>query len=63
MATLKAAADSPRGATAIDPAGLFLDIEGPRLLFVDGRFEPAHSRPGPVQVTSQVATTDHPLGS
>ena len=24
---------------------------------------PAHSRPGPVQVTQQLATTDHPLGS
>ena len=63
MAALKAAADSPRADAAIDPAGLFLDIEGPRLLFVDGRFEPAHSTPGPVQVTQQVAITDHPLGS
>jgi len=63
MAALKAAADSPRADAAIDPATLFLDIEGPRLLFVDGRFEPAHSTPGPVQVTQQVAITDHPLGS
>ncbi|MDQ0249358.1 Fe-S cluster assembly protein SufD [Sphingomonas kyeonggiensis] len=63
MAALKAAADSPRADTAIDPGTLFLDIEGPRLLFVDGCFEPAHSTPGPVQVTQQLATTDHPLGS
>lgn len=63
MATLKAAAETGQRDAGIDPAGLFLDIEGPRLLFVDGRFEPAHSRPGPVQVTQQLATTDHPLGS
>ncbi len=63
MAALKAAAEAPRVATGVDPASLFLDLDGPRLLFVDGRFEPAHSRPGPVQVTQQTAATDHPLGS
>ncbi len=63
MQALRAAAETPSHATGIDPAGLFLDIDGPRLLFVDGRFEPAHSRPGPVQITRQTATTDHPLGS
>ncbi len=63
MGALKAAAATPQHATGIDPATLFLDIEGPRLLFVDGRFEPAHSKPGSVQVTQQPATTDHPLGS
>jgi Fe-S cluster assembly protein SufD len=63
MGALKAAAEAPQQETGVDPASLFLDIEGPRLLFVDGRFEPAHSRPGPVQITQQVATTDHPLGS
>ena len=63
MQALRAAAETSSHATGIDPAGLFLDIDGPRLLFVDGRFEPAHSRPGPVQITRQTATTDHPLGS
>ena len=63
MAGLKAAAQTPQHDIGIDPASLFLEIEGPRLLFVDGRFEPAHSHPGPVQVTRQPATTDHPLGS
>ena len=62
MAALRAAAESPVLGSRIDPASLFLDIEGPRLLFVDGRFEPAHSTPGPVQVTQQTATTGHPLG-
>ncbi|RYY27701.1 MAG: SufD family Fe-S cluster assembly protein [Sphingomonadales bacterium] len=63
MATLKAAAEAEPRADAIDPKPLFLDIEGPRLLFVDGVFEPAHSRPGPVQVGRIVPDTAHPLGS
>ena len=37
-------------AAGVDPKSLFLDIEGPRLLFVDGVFEPAHSVPGRVRV-------------
>ncbi|WP_423607431.1 SufB/SufD family protein [Sphingomonas sp. MS122] len=60
--TLRAAADTAPEATGIDPAALFLDIPGPRLLFVDGAFEPAHSRPGPVQLTRLEMTGDHPLG-
>lgn len=60
--TLRAAADSVPEATGVDPSTLFLDIAGPRLLFVDGAFEPAHSRPGPVQLTALEMTGDHPLG-
>lgn len=63
MAALRAAAETPSHPTGIDPPDLFLDLDGPRLLFVDGRFEPAHSMPGPVQITQQTAATDHPLGS
>lgn len=63
MDTLRAAASSEQASAGIDPASLFLDIGGPRLCFVDGVFEPAHSRPGPVEVTRQIAATDHPLGS
>ncbi|MHA6717974.1 SufD family Fe-S cluster assembly protein [Sphingomonas sp. RS6] len=63
MDALRAAAASPQAATGIDPADLFFDLDGPRLCFIDGAFEPAHSRPGPVEVTSQIAATDHPLGS
>ncbi|HVJ01283.1 MAG TPA: SufD family Fe-S cluster assembly protein, partial [Sphingomonas sp.] len=62
MQALRAAAEAPAQASGINPADLFLDIEGPRLLFVDGVFEPAHSRPGRVQVARLVAQTDHPLG-
>lgn len=63
MASLKAAAEAEPHATGINPADLFFDIDGPRLLFVDGVFEPAHSRPGPVQVGRIVPDSAHPLGS
>ena len=60
--TLRAAAQSETQAPGVDPAALFLDIEGPRLLFVDGMFEPAHSRPGRVTVAEMALDTAHPLG-
>lgn len=63
MGALRAAAEAAPRAIGIDPASLFLDIEGPRLCFVDGVFEPAHSRPGPVQVGRIVPDTAHPLAS
>ncbi|MBX3563452.1 MAG: SufD family Fe-S cluster assembly protein [Sphingomonas sp.] len=62
MAALKAAAGVEPHTSNIDPASLFLDLDGPRLLFVDGTFEPAHSRPGPVQVGRIVPDSAHPLG-
>lgn len=61
MATLQAAADSAPHASGVDPKALFLDIEGPRLCFVDGAFEPAHSVPGKVRVEQIAADSDHPL--
>lgn len=63
MAALKAAAETAPHASGIAPARLFLDIEGPRLLFVDGAFEPAHSVPGNVRIERIVGGTEHPLGS
>ena len=62
MGALRAAAEAEPHPASIAPADLFLDIEGPRLLFVDGMFEPAHSRPGCVRVGRIVPETDHPLG-
>ncbi|WP_404334866.1 SufD family Fe-S cluster assembly protein [Sphingomonas sp. MMS12-HWE2-04] len=62
MAALRNAADAAPRATGIDPSALFLDIAGPRLLFVDGVFEPAHSRPGAVQLLPLAPETAHPLG-
>jgi Fe-S cluster assembly protein SufD len=63
MGALKAAAVAEPRAAGVAPGELFLDMEGPRLLFVDGVFEPAHSRPGPVQVGRIVPDSAHPLGS
>lgn len=60
---LRAAAGSLVQGLAIDPADFFLDLEGPRLTFVDGVFEPAHSRPGPVAVGLLDLATGHPLGA
>ncbi|MEN3747075.1 SufD family Fe-S cluster assembly protein [Sphingomonas sp. HF-S3] len=62
METLRAAAGSAPVISGIDPGSLFLDIDGPRLCFVDGAFEPAHSIPGKVQVTRLAPETAHPLG-
>lgn len=59
---LRAAAELAPGAP-VDPATLFLDIDGPRLLFVNGAFEPAHSFPGPVRVEEMALETEHPLGA
>lgn len=63
LAALQAAAATPAGTSAAEVADLFLDLDGPRLTFVDGVFEPAHSRPGRVQVTPLALATDHPLGA
>jgi Fe-S cluster assembly protein SufD len=62
MQALRAAAEAEPQVTGTDPRDLFLDLDGPRLLFVDGVFEPAHSRPGRVQVARLAADTAHPLG-
>ncbi|UZK64767.1 SufD family Fe-S cluster assembly protein [Sphingomonas sp. M1-B02] len=62
MQALRAAAAAEPRTTVSSPGELFLDIEGPRLLFVDGMFEPAHSRPGPIEVAQIDPQTAHPLG-
>lgn len=63
LATLEAAAVAPSADTGVDSAAQFLDLEGPRLTFVDGQFEPAHSRPGAVAVEHLSFETAHPLGN
>ncbi|WP_346775618.1 SufD family Fe-S cluster assembly protein [Sphingomonas sp. G-3-2-10] len=50
-APLDALAASPRGA-APDVAHLWLDVAGPRLLFVDGAFDAQASAPGPLAVSA-----------
>ncbi|ODP36618.1 SufB/SufD family protein [Sphingomonas turrisvirgatae] len=61
--SLRTAAQTPQQSTGIDPASLFLDLPGPRLTFIDGAFEPAHSRPGAVQLTRLDMNASHPLGA
>lgn len=55
-APLDALAASPRGA-APDVAHLWIDLPGPRLLFVDGAFVADASTPGPVAVSAASAMT------
>ena len=56
---LRAAADLP----ATSPATpRFLDLGGPRLVFVDGVFDAAASTPGRVTIAHLDLATDHPLG-
>lgn len=62
MAALRRAAGTPRAPTGTDPQDLFLDLEGPRLLFVDGVFDPSRSTPGPLQIARWTPETTHPLG-
>lgn len=62
MGALRAAAERAHHAAGVDPKSLFLDVEGPRLFFVDGVFEPAHSLPGPVRVGPMALASEHPLG-
>ena len=63
MQALRVAAQAEPRPSGVSPAELFLDIEGPRLCFIDGAFEPAHSLPGPVRVGRIVPGSAHPLGS
>jgi Fe-S cluster assembly protein SufD len=60
LSALPALADErPSGATVELPAALG---DGPRLVFVDGRFDAARSSPGPLEIGPVDARSDHPLG-
>jgi Fe-S cluster assembly protein SufD len=64
LSALPTLAEAPRGAFNLQLLQLpWLDLSGPRLLFVDGRLDAAQSEPGPLNVGS-VGTEagDHPLG-
>jgi Fe-S cluster assembly protein SufD len=47
----------------IDIHTLWLGLGGPRLLFVDGRYEPGASDSGPIAIGPVDARSSHPLGS
>ena len=55
-----AASEVPGG--VIDTSDLWLGCGGPRLLFVDGKYEPGLSEPGAIVLGPVDARSDHPLG-
>lgn len=57
---LRAAADSERTA---GPAPVSLELDGPRLVFVDGVYDAAASRPGRLSIGTLDLATEHPLGA
>ncbi|MGK6320812.1 SufB/SufD family protein [Sphingomonas sp. DT-204] len=56
---IAAAAALPHGTTVVPP---FLDLDGPRLVFIDGVLDRLRSAPGPVSIAPLEPETDHPLG-
>jgi Fe-S cluster assembly protein SufD len=62
LAALEAARATTRGgASALD--GLWIEGDGPRLVFQDGMFQPELSTPGEVSVEAISPATAHPLGA
>ncbi|MGN5374713.1 hypothetical protein [Sphingomonas hankookensis] len=61
LAALTTAATSTRGDVP-DADACWLDIAGPRILFVDGIHDAARSTPGHVAISPLTLDTAHPLG-
>ena len=62
LSRLDALAASPANDAAVDVAALWLDLDGPRLVFVDGRFVEALSDRRGLDVTAAHDAPSHPLG-
>jgi len=58
LSALPALADAPATGNAIEPQWIG---DGPRLLFIDGRFDATRSAPGPIIIGKTDTTSDHPL--
>jgi len=58
LSALPGLCDAPPTGAAGEPHWIG---DGPRLLFVDGKFDAGRSRPGPVRVGPTEAASDHPL--
>jgi Fe-S cluster assembly protein SufD len=58
---LRALAEAPHGLLP-DAEDHFIGLGGPRLVFVDGALDAAHSTPGRVRIEPLNLATDHPLG-
>jgi len=61
LSGLEALVSAPANGASMDVTGLWIGT-GPRLLFVDGRYEAERSRPGPVMIGAVDAASAHPLG-
>jgi len=62
LSALPALAAAEHRGGVIDVHDLWLCLGGPRLLFVDGRYQPALSDPQGVEVGTFDIASDHPLG-
>ena len=60
LEALRAAAESPVAPSAIDPESLFLDLAGPKLIFVDGALDPRSELSG-VRIEDPRLDGEHPL--
>jgi len=60
LSVLPELVDAPPRGGMIDTHGLWIG-NGPRLLFIDGRYEAGLSHPGPVEVGPAHVSSDHPL--
>lgn len=63
LSALPALAEAEHRGGVIDVHDLWIGCGGPRLLFVDGRYEAGLSDPGPITIGPVGARSDHPLGS
>ncbi len=61
LEALRAAATAPPEPRDIDPISLFLDLDGPKLIFVDGQLDP-RSETGILRLETLSFDTEHPLG-
>ena len=62
LSALPALAEAQPAGGVIDASGLWLNLGGPRLLFVNGRLDPDLSELGPIAPGQIEAATAHPLG-
>lgn len=64
LSALPALAEARPGGGSQDPEALFIGCGGPRLLFVDGAYQPDRSSPGPIRVgETDIEADGHPLGA
>ncbi|WCT73708.1 SufD family Fe-S cluster assembly protein [Sphingomonas naphthae] len=62
-AAVEQAAALPAAPRPTSAADMFADVAGPRLVFFDGVYQPAESKPGPIAIESLAIDTAHPLGA